>query len=138
MPRVEIVRQALKSKSQWWRKCPIQISHEEKPLLETEKSFALFAEGSAAKEQWYIALSQGSGGNAKQAVEDAYAQFCRQTRRAGRHEQEDYPQVVQSPAITTIGFSSPPLLCTTTKPQPRPGPSPSTAIPITVSLRLQP
>jgi hypothetical protein len=48
---VEVVAQGLKSKSKWWRKCPIQISHKNRQLLLRETSFAMFAEGSAAKEQ---------------------------------------------------------------------------------------
>jgi len=49
--RVEVLTQGVKSKSKWWRKCPIQISHNDRSLLHKETSFAMFAEGSAAKEQ---------------------------------------------------------------------------------------
>ena len=91
--RVEIVRQGLKSKSQWWRKCPLQVSSSSKALLNSEHSIMLFAEGSAAKEQWYVALRQACGLTAKQAVENAYARFCAQVRES-RGPSNDYPQVL--------------------------------------------
>ena len=56
-----MLHQGLKSKSRWWRKCPIQVSHADRELLHGETSFALFAAGSAAKEQWYSALMQAAG-----------------------------------------------------------------------------
>ena len=90
--RVEVLKQALKSKSRWWRKCPIQISSSGRALLSKEASFVLFAEGSAAKEQWYTALKHASSGRSKSAVEDAYAQFCVQVRESKGHI-SDYPQV---------------------------------------------
>ena len=80
---MEVLRQALKSKSRWWRKCPIQVKSTGRPLLHGEPSFALFAEGSAAKEQWYLALKQATGGLSRQAVEDAYRQFCQRVRESG-------------------------------------------------------
>lgn len=93
-----MLRQALKSKSRWWRKCPIQVSSIGRPLLNTEASFALFAEGSAAKEQWYTALKHASSGKSKSGVEDAYAQFCKQVRES-RGDSNDYPEVVSCPCV---------------------------------------
>ena len=61
-------------------------------MLCKEASFVLFAEGSAAKEQWYTALRHASSGRSTSAVEDAYAQFCLQVREGRRHI-DDYPQV---------------------------------------------
>lgn len=90
--RVEVLREALRTKSRWWRKCPIQVCHSNRQLLHGETSFALFAEGSAAKEQWYAALEQAAGSApARQAVEDTYASFCARARAAGGATR--YPQV---------------------------------------------
>lgn len=52
----------------------------------------IFTEGSAAKEQWYTALKQACGLASKQAVEEAYEQFCKQIKDA-RKQGNDYPQV---------------------------------------------
>ena len=103
--RIEVLRQALKSKSRWWRKCPIQISSGSKSLLNSEGSFALFAEGSAAKEQWFTALKQASSGKCKPAVEDAYARFCQQVRES-RDQGNDYPQVTHFQKPLCICFNS--------------------------------
>lgn len=99
--RIEVLREALKTKSQWWRKCPIQVAHPERRLLHSEASFALFAEGSAAKEQWYAALRQAAGSApSRQAIEDAYTQFCDQARGSGALLR--YPQVSSSCRATAL------------------------------------
>ena len=89
--RVEIVTDGLKSKSKWWRKCPLQISHASKNVLHSERSVAIFAEGSAAKEQWYTALKEASGqASSIQRVKESYQQFSDSIRA----EAPDlYPQV---------------------------------------------
>ena len=71
------MRDALKSKSQWWRKCPLEISHGTREILHSETAVELFAEGSAAKEQWYVALKTACGQASKvESLKDSYAKFC--------------------------------------------------------------
>ena len=89
--RVEIVTDGLKSKSKWWRKCPLQISHASKNVLHSERSVAIFAEGSAAKEQWYTALKEASGqASSIQRVKESYQQFSDSIRAEAL---DLYPQV---------------------------------------------
>lgn len=92
MCRVEVVKDGLKTKSMWWRKCPLQISNADRQLLHGEQSFTLFAEGSAAKEQWYAALREAAGSApSREAVEALYARFCDLARAGGSAPR--YPQV---------------------------------------------
>lgn len=74
---VRLVTEGLRGKTRWWRKTPLEISHPNRALLARQKTFFLFCDGSAAKEQWLTALSWAcSGGGAPQAVQDLYATFC--------------------------------------------------------------
>ena len=89
--RVEIVKDGLRSKSKWWRKCPLEISHSSRQVLHSEPSFALFGEGSAAKEQWYIALKSASGQNSTiDSIKERYRVFSTSIRS---NAQDQYPQV---------------------------------------------
>lgn len=88
--RVEIVRNALKSKSQWWRKCPLEISHTSRDVLHSERAFEFFAEGSASKEQWYLALKNATGQNLSvESLKESYLEFCTNLRG----NEDLYPQV---------------------------------------------
>eukprot|EP00884_Botryococcus_braunii_P009237 jgi/Botrbrau1/18314/Bobra.0179s0042.2 len=76
--KLDIVRDGLKTKSCWWRKCPLELSHASRKLLGGETSFYFFAVGGAAKEQWYTALSRAiAAGGAAALVESMYLSFCR-------------------------------------------------------------
>lgn len=38
--------------NRWWKKCPLEISHQHLALLSQQKSFFLFASDGFAKTQW--------------------------------------------------------------------------------------
>lgn len=93
--RVDIVKNGLKAKSCWWRKCPLEVSHPSRKLLGGETSFLLFAAGGAAKEQWYTALSRAiAAGGAAASVESMYLSFCRYLYSS---RPETYPKVRKCP-----------------------------------------
>ena len=76
----------------WWRKTPLEISHPSRALMARQKTFLLFCDGSAAKEQWFTALSWAcnSGGPTRQ-VEDMYTAFCAALRENSKLR---FPQVI--------------------------------------------
>ncbi len=74
---VRLVTEGLRGKTRWWRKTPLEISHPSRGLLARQKSFLLFCDGSAAKEQWLTALSWAcSAGGPPKAVQELYSAFC--------------------------------------------------------------
>ena len=89
---VRLVTEGLRGKTRWWRKTPLEISHPTRALLARQRTFFLFCDGSAAKEQWLTAVSWAcSGGGAPQAVQDLYATFCGALRDNRRLS---FPQVM--------------------------------------------
>lgn len=89
---VRLVTEGLRGKTRWWRKTPLEISHPTRVLLARQKTFLLFCDGSAAKEQWFTALNWAcSGGGAPQAVEELYAAFCSALRD---NKRLSFPQVL--------------------------------------------
>lgn len=92
---VRLVTEGLRGKTRWWRKTPLEISHPSRALLARQSTFFLFCDGSAAKEQWFTALTWAcSGGGASQAVQDLYATFCSTLRDNKR---------LSFPQVTSIG-----------------------------------
>lgn len=108
---VEVVVDGLAGKSRWLRKAPLELRHARRPLLDGRAAVLLFAGGSAAKEQWFLALARGAaegldpkqgtdpkqdgggGGGAGAAVasvEALYAAFCARARELAA---VPYPQV---------------------------------------------
>ena len=94
---VRLVTEGLTGKSKWWRKTPLEVSHPSKALLARQNSFYLFCDGSAAKEQWYTALTWNSTrGGAPKTVQDMYEAFCATLRDNKRFS---FPQVVLSSSV---------------------------------------
>ena len=90
---VRLVTEGLGGKTRWWRKTPLEISHPTRALFARQKTFLLFCDGSAAKEQWFTALSWAcSGGGPPKAVEELYSAFCAALRENKRLH---FPQVCQ-------------------------------------------
>ena len=90
---VRLVTEGLRGKTRWWRKTPLEISHPTRALLARQKCFFLFCDGSAAKEQWFTALSWAcSGGGPAKEVEELYSAFCAALRENSRLK---FPQVCQ-------------------------------------------
>ncbi|KAL0038199.1 hypothetical protein WJX79_007719 [Trebouxia sp. C0005] len=97
---VRLVTEGLRGKTRWWRKTPLEISHPSRDLLARQKSFLLFCDGSAAKEQWLTALSWAcSAGGPPKAVQELYSDFCSALRENKRlyfpqaHSPDDEPHV---------------------------------------------
>lgn len=90
---VRLVTEGLTGKTKWWRKTPLEISHPSRALLARQTSFYLFCDGSAAKEQWYTALTWAAteGGGAPKTVQDMYSAFCSTLRDNKRFS---FPQVM--------------------------------------------
>jgi hypothetical protein len=92
---VTVVTECLQGKSLWWQKGPLLISHPTRTLLQGETAFYLFAEHSAAKEQWLLALQWASSSyNQQQPQQQAhglYATFCRQMRAAFAAQRQEQP-----------------------------------------------
>ena len=88
---VRLVTEGLRGKTRWWRKTPLEISHPTRALFARQRTFLLFCDGSAAKEQWFTALSWAcNDGGAPQAVEELYLAFS----TALRHNKHlTFPQV---------------------------------------------
>lgn len=81
----------LKGKSRWLRKAPLELINPEREIFEGHRQVLVFAAGSAAKEQWYTALSaacRAEGGTAA-AVAALYGTFCDHMRATAS---VDYPQ----------------------------------------------
>ena len=83
---------ACRGKTRWWRKAPLELSHSSRSLLAGQRSFYLFCDGSAAKEQWFNAMQWGVAdcGGAAHAVEEMYSTFCHSIRQS---KGVTYPQV---------------------------------------------
>ena len=90
--RVSVLTEALQGKSRWLRKAPLKLTHPKRPVFEGQQTLLLFAAGSAAKEQWYIALSSATAvdGGAGGSVHALYSTFCDYVRE---HALVAYPQV---------------------------------------------
>ncbi len=90
--RVSVLTEALQGKSRWLRKAPLELTHPERLVFEGQQTVLLFAAGSAAKEQWYIALSAATAtdGGAGGSVHALYSTFCDYVRE---HALVAYPQV---------------------------------------------
>ncbi len=76
---------AIRGRSRWLRKAPLELSHASRPLLEGGQSrLLLFAAGSAAKEQWHAALAAACApdGGPGAAIEALYEAFCERARAA--------------------------------------------------------
>lgn len=89
---MNILTEGLRGKSRWLRKSPLEIKHPERDIFEGHREVLLFAAGSAAKEQWFIALSTACDidGGAGMAIRSLYSSFCDATRASASVE---YPQV---------------------------------------------
>lgn len=101
---VKIVTEGLRGKSRWLRKGPLEMKHPERDIFEGQRDVLLFAAGSAAKEQWFIALSGAckTDGGAGLAISSLYSSFCEYTRASVSVE---YSQVL-SYALSACTFSS--------------------------------
>ncbi len=88
-----IVKEGLRGKSRWLRKAPLEIKHPDRDIFEGQREVLLFAAGSAAKEQWFIALSCAckTDGGAGLAISSLYSSFCEYTRASASVE---YSQVL--------------------------------------------
>lgn len=101
---VRLVTEGLRGKTRWWRKTPLEISHPTRALLARQRTFFLFCDGSAAKEQWLTAVSWAcSGGGAPQAVQDLYATFCSALRNNRRLS---FPQVMDMTAEESLTWAA--------------------------------
>lgn len=89
---VHIITEGLRGKSRWLRKSPLEIKHPTRDIFEGQREVLLFAAGSAAKEQWFIALCSAckTDGGTGAAVSALYSSFCDYTRASASVE---YPQV---------------------------------------------
>ncbi|CAL8462381.1 g1914 [Coccomyxa elongata] len=89
---VTIVTEGLRGKSRWLRKAPLEIKHPDRDIFEGQREVLLFAAGSAAKEQWFIALSCAckTDAGAGLAISSLYSSFCEYTRASALVE---YSQV---------------------------------------------
>ncbi|BDA46238.1 probable testis-expressed protein 2 [Coccomyxa sp. Obi] len=85
---VKIITEGLRGKSRWLRKGPLEIKHPDRDIFEGQREVLLFAAGSAAKEQWFIALSGAckTDGGAGLAVSSLYSSFCEYTRASASVE----------------------------------------------------
>ena len=91
---VRLVTGGVAGKTRWWRKTPLEISHPSRALFARQKTFLLFCDGSAAKEQWFTAVTWAcSGGGPPQAVEELYSTFCTALRD---NKKLNFPQVLLS------------------------------------------
>ena len=92
MCRLAVLTEALQGKSRWLRKAPLELSHPDRPVFEGQRTVLLFAAGSAAKEQWFVALSAAIApdGGAAASVHALYNTFCDYVRE---HALVEYPQV---------------------------------------------
>ncbi len=90
---MEVLKEAIQGRSRWLRKAPLCLAHAQRPLLGAQRQLLLFAAGSAAKEQWFTALSSAcaADGGAAAAVEALYETFC---DRARANAAVPYPQVL--------------------------------------------
>jgi hypothetical protein len=90
--RVNLLTDGLKGKSRWLRKAPLEICHPDRKIFEGQEEVLIFAAGSAAKEQWFTALSvacKTDGGNGM-AIAALYSTFCDHMRAVASVA---YPQV---------------------------------------------
>ena len=87
--------EAIRGRSRWLRKAPLELTHSSRPLLDGQARLLLFAAGSAAKEQWHIALSVACApdGGPGAAIEALYEAFCERARAVAS---VPYPQVCSS------------------------------------------
>ncbi|GMH39159.1 hypothetical protein BSKO_07057 [Bryopsis sp. KO-2023] len=73
---VKVVQECLGSKTLWWKKGPLEISHHERELLDGDNSFFMFCEHGGAKEQWFISLSRlDREGESVQLLQDMYSRY---------------------------------------------------------------
>ena len=95
---VEVLKEAIQGRSRWLRKSPLALAHTQRPLLGGQRRLLLFAAGSAAKEQWFTALSSGctADGGAAAAVEALYETFCDRARASAA---VPYPQVLAAASL---------------------------------------
>ena len=92
MCRVSVLTEALQGKSRWLRKAPLELTHPDRAVFEGQQTVLLFAAGSAAKEQWFVALSAAAcaDGGAGRSVHALYNSFCDYVRE---HALVAYPEV---------------------------------------------
>ena len=90
--RLSVLTEALQGKSRWLRKAPLELSHPDRPVFEGQQTVLLFAAGSAAKEQWFVALSAAISAeeSAGSSVHALYNTFCDYVRE---HALVEYPEV---------------------------------------------
>ena len=78
--------EAIRGRSRWLRKAPLELSHGSRALLGegSQNRLLLFAAGSAAKEQWHVALSVACApdGGPGAAIDALYEAFCERARAA--------------------------------------------------------
>lgn len=81
--QIHVPTEGLRGKSKWWKKCPLEISHPDKPLLSQQTSFFMFASDGFAKTQWYGVLLWGAqGGGVPRTVEGMFDAFSASVRMA--------------------------------------------------------
>lgn len=90
--RLSVLTEALQGKSRWLRKAPLELAHPDRAVFEGQQTVLLFAAGSAAKEQWFLALTAATSadGGAGSSVHVLYNTFCNHVRE---HALVDYPEV---------------------------------------------
>ena len=94
--RLSVLTEALQGKSRWLRKAPLELSHPDRAVFEGQQTVLLFAAGSAAKEQWFVALNAATSadGGAGSSVHALYNTFCDYVRE---HALVAYPEVRSPP-----------------------------------------
>ena len=78
--RVEIVRNGLKGRSDFLRRAPLLIKHEQHAIIEGERGLYLFANSPASKLCWVSALRYWSadGSSGYRQVQEMYTHYCRE------------------------------------------------------------
>ena len=76
----------------------MQLTHPDRPVFEGQQTVLLFAAGSAAKEQWFVALTAATtpDGGTSSSVHALYSTFCDYVRE---HALVAYPEVCLFTAI---------------------------------------
>ena len=102
--RLSVVTEALQGKSRWLRKAPLELSHPDRAVFEGQQTVLLFAAGSAAKEQWFVALNAATSadGGTGSSVHALYNTFCDYVRE---NALVAYPEVCSPKAYWCIQFA---------------------------------
>lgn len=82
-----LVTDCLGTKSLWWRKGPLEISHPTKEIYRGEQKFFMFCAHGADKEQWYVGLHRYlEDGEAIRQIQSIYRRFSK-----NRHQKTNSP-----------------------------------------------